>query len=175
MNGCQASHASEKSDRTDVQIMTGAILSVRTLCNTANAKAIAPAGPAALRSSIWFHCVSSAPNVSRAPTRSGKPNSLRDETTIIVLEGARLCPDKITPRANNVRGAAAAPTNFKPVKTGAGVGICKRFIVMPSTMTIRIGLVATRLSDALTEEVLFASRSVETIKNANVIEASHAK
>ena len=41
-------------------------------------------------------------------------------------------------------------------------------------MTIRMGFFATRLSDALTEDVLFARNSVETIKNANVIEASHA-
>lgn len=45
----QASQASVPSDRTDVQMITGAIRSVRTPCSRARENAIAPAGPPAFK------------------------------------------------------------------------------------------------------------------------------
>ena len=50
---------------------------------------------------------------------ASKPNNLIAETRQIVFLGAKLCADKITPRANRVIAAVPALKNSKAVFTGS--------------------------------------------------------
>ena len=75
-----ASHAKEIKVSKEVQIITGAIVSVLTLYNIASAKAIAPAGPAEFSNRRSFQRIGCSPNVRNRLTVSGRPNNLIIET-----------------------------------------------------------------------------------------------
>ena len=73
---------------------------------------------AAFRISNFDQCVDHPPNNMIRATSAGKPNNLIAETRQIVFLGAKLCADKITPRANRVIAAVPALKNSKVVFTG---------------------------------------------------------
>ena len=55
----------------------------------------------------------------------GNPNNFIADTVAIFIVGKKLCPDKTTPSANSVNGAAPAPAKLNATKTGSGALIPK--------------------------------------------------
>ena len=72
---------------------------------------------AAFRISNFDQCVDHSPNNMIRTTSAGKPNNLIAVTRQIIFLGAKLCADKITPKANRVIAAVSAHKNSKAVFT----------------------------------------------------------
>ena len=69
-------------------MITGAIVSVLTLYIIANAKAIAPEGPAALSNSNSFHSTGRSPHCSKTATITGSRHNLIAAIAVTFLVGS---------------------------------------------------------------------------------------
>ena len=134
-----ASQAKESKVRSEVQIITGAMVSVLTLYKRAKAKAIAPDGPAEFSKSISFQIMGRSPISKNKKTIMGNATILIIENAAILNVGHICWPDKIIPRAKSVRGAAPAPANLKATKIDLGAAIPKILVTRPTSITRRTG------------------------------------
>ena len=138
------------------------------------AKAIAPDGPASFRISNCDQCIDHSPdNISKA-TSAGKPNNLVAEVRQIVFLGARLCADKITPRANRVIAAFPAPKNYKAVFSGPIRGSSDKLNNTAKMIHNKTGFLISCFKVLLSFADLWDRIYVEITKKAKVIDASHA-
>ena len=153
--------------------MTGAIVSVLVLYSKANAKAIAPEGPAEFSKNISFQSFGLSPKFKSAITTIGNPNNLMTVNAVIFFVNRIPWLDKITPSAKSVNGAAPAPTKSKAVNIGSSIEIFPKFAIKANEIATKTGFFANLKNVCVTDTFLFASRSVVIIKNANVKVASH--
>ena len=91
-----ASHATVKTDRTNVQMNTEVIWAVFTPESIAIAKAIAPDGPATFRTDSCDHCFDHSPLSISKVTNNSTPNNFTAETRQTIFVGAKLLTDKFT-------------------------------------------------------------------------------
>ena len=154
-------------------MITRAIRAILTMQSVAIAKAIAPDGSAAFRISNCDQCVDHSPdNISKA-TSAGKPNNLIAQTKQIFFLGAKLCADKITPRANRVIAAVHALKNFKAVFTGAIKGNLDKLSNTEKTIHKKTGFLISCFKFVLRFADLWGRTSLEIRKKAKVIDVSH--
>ena len=133
---------------------------------------MAPEGPAPLSKSRSFQSSGRAPQVSTETTTAGMRNNLRPATAATFLVGQRLCPERITPRAKSVKGAAPAPANLQATKSGSAATNPRALLPRPRAIAIKTGFF-TKLSKLCpTDFPRLASNSVVIMKNAKVTVAS---
>ena len=138
----------------------------------ARAKAIAPEGPAPLSKSRSFQSSGRAPHASTDTTTTGMSSNLIPATAATFFVGQRLCPDKITPRAKSVRGAAPAPANLQATKSGSAAITPKPLLPRPKAIAIKTGFFTKRSRLCPADCPRLASKSVVIMKKAKVTVAS---